>query len=255
MFSASENLVQAIFGSSTSIYIDYPLLIAGADSIVLAELSRQQGKIALSPREQRVLYLRFSFDGGKGRTLEEVGKEFNVSRDRIRQIEAKALRKLRHPCHSRNLRAILYQPTQEDQRAVAMRERLCDELVKVYPEAVAYDLVMGIKRPYVKRALRDLTRGNIAEQVRHSCGLSMRFCRNCGIVTLPNWDFCSKECLRDYRNITLCCEQCGTTFKRKISLTLYRLSEERYKHYYCSKHCGGVALGKRNRGSPKNNST
>jgi RNA polymerase primary sigma factor len=51
----------------------------------------------LTPREEKVLRLRFGLEDGRGRTLEEVGKEFNVTRERIRQIEAKALRKLRHP--------------------------------------------------------------------------------------------------------------------------------------------------------------
>ena len=58
----------------------------------------------LTEREQRVLRLRFGLDDGRARTLEEVGKEFNVTRERIRQIEAKALRKLRHPSRSRKLR-------------------------------------------------------------------------------------------------------------------------------------------------------
>ncbi|MFH0914580.1 MAG: RNA polymerase sigma factor RpoD [Chloroflexota bacterium] len=61
----------------------------------------------LSPREQRVLMLRFGLEDGRSRTLEEVGKEFNVTRERIRQIEAKALRKLRHPSRSRKLRDYL----------------------------------------------------------------------------------------------------------------------------------------------------
>ena len=61
----------------------------------------------LTPREQRVLQLRFGLDDGRSRTLEEVGKEFNVTRERIRQIEAKALRKLRHPSRSRKLKDYL----------------------------------------------------------------------------------------------------------------------------------------------------
>jgi RNA polymerase primary sigma factor len=61
----------------------------------------------LSPREQRVLQLRFGLEDGRSRTLEEVGKEFSVTRERIRQIEAKALRKLRHPSRSRRLRDYL----------------------------------------------------------------------------------------------------------------------------------------------------
>jgi len=61
----------------------------------------------LTPREQKVLRLRFGLDDGRGRTLEEVGREFKVTRERIRQIEAKALRKLRHPTRSRRLKDYL----------------------------------------------------------------------------------------------------------------------------------------------------
>ena len=61
----------------------------------------------LTPREEKVLRLRFGLDDGKARTLEEVGREFNVTRERIRQIEAKALRKLRHPSRSKKLRDFL----------------------------------------------------------------------------------------------------------------------------------------------------
>lgn len=58
----------------------------------------------LTEREERVLRLRFGLVDGRQRTLEEVGKEFNVTRERIRQIEAKALRKLKHPSRSRKLK-------------------------------------------------------------------------------------------------------------------------------------------------------
>ena len=63
--------------------------------------------ITLTPREEKVLRLRFGIEDGRTRTLEEVGKEFNVTRERIRQIEAKALRKLRHPSRSKKLKDFL----------------------------------------------------------------------------------------------------------------------------------------------------
>jgi RNA polymerase primary sigma factor len=63
----------------------------------------------LSDRERRVLQLRFGLEDGRSRTLEEVGREFSVTRERIRQIEAKAMRKLRHPSRSRKLRDYIEQ--------------------------------------------------------------------------------------------------------------------------------------------------
>ena len=62
---------------------------------------------SLTARERRVLQLRFGLEDGRARTLEEVGKEFGVTRERIRQIEAKALRKLRHPSRSKKLKDYL----------------------------------------------------------------------------------------------------------------------------------------------------
>ena len=61
----------------------------------------------LTTREKSVLKLRFGLEDGRSRTLEEVGREFNITRERIRQIEAKALRKLRHPSRSKKLRDYL----------------------------------------------------------------------------------------------------------------------------------------------------
>ncbi|SEP77123.1 RNA polymerase sigma factor RpoD, C-terminal domain-containing protein [Lachnospiraceae bacterium NE2001] len=78
---------------------------AAASTILKEQLKEVLG--TLTDREQKVLRLRFGLDDGRARTLEEVGKEFKVTRERIRQIEAKALRKLRHPSRSRKLREFL----------------------------------------------------------------------------------------------------------------------------------------------------
>ena len=80
-----------------------------ADAAAFTMLKEQLEEVlgTLTEREQKVLRLRFGLDDGRARTLEEVGKEFNVTRERIRQIEAKALRKLRHPSRSRKLKDYL----------------------------------------------------------------------------------------------------------------------------------------------------
>ena len=82
---------------------------APADAASHTLLKEQLGEVlkTLTPREEKVLRLRFGLEDGRSRTLEEVGKEFNVTRERIRQIEAKALRKLRHPSRSKKLKDFL----------------------------------------------------------------------------------------------------------------------------------------------------
>ncbi|MDY4186628.1 MAG: RNA polymerase sigma factor RpoD [Candidatus Borkfalkiaceae bacterium] len=79
---------------------------APSDTVAFNMLKNQLISVldTLTPREEKVLRLRYGIDDGRPRTLEEVGKEFNVTRERIRQIEAKALRKLRHPSRSKRLK-------------------------------------------------------------------------------------------------------------------------------------------------------
>ena len=79
------------------------------DKVSRELLKEALGKVleTLSPREKKVLIMRFGLDDGKPKTLEEVGKEFKVTRERIRQIEAKAIRKLKHPTRARKLKDFL----------------------------------------------------------------------------------------------------------------------------------------------------
>ena len=83
--------------------------LSPADAASISLLKEQLAEVlkTLTPREEKVLSLRYGLEDGHPRTLEEVGKEFNVTRERIRQIEAKALRKLRHPSRSKKLRDFL----------------------------------------------------------------------------------------------------------------------------------------------------
>ena len=82
---------------------------APADAASHTLLKEQLGEVldTLTPREEKVLRLRFGLEDGRSRTLEEVGKEFNVTRERIRQIEAKALKKLQQSRRGRALRSFL----------------------------------------------------------------------------------------------------------------------------------------------------
>ena len=90
-------------------FIEDEKTITPSDSVAFTMLKEQLLGVldTLTPREEKVLRLRYGIDDGKPRTLEEVGKEFNVTRERIRQIEAKALRKLRHPSRSKKLKDFL----------------------------------------------------------------------------------------------------------------------------------------------------
>jgi len=95
--------------SHLSDFIEDRSTMPPADEASRALLKQQLQNVLseLTDRERRILVLRFGLEDGRARTLEEVGKEFNVTRERIRQIEAKALRKLRHPSRSRKLKDFL----------------------------------------------------------------------------------------------------------------------------------------------------
>jgi RNA polymerase primary sigma factor len=84
-------------------------VVSPADAVININLKEMTEQVLnmLTPREERVLKMRFGLEDGTEHTLEEVGQKFGVTRERIRQIEAKALRKLRHPSRSRQLRAFL----------------------------------------------------------------------------------------------------------------------------------------------------
>src|ERR1700735_5019329 len=90
-------------------FIEDKAVVSPSDAVINLHLKEQTSSVlkTLTPREEKVIKMRFGLDDGSEHTLEEVGQSFAVTRERIRQIEAKALRKLRHPSRSRKLRAFL----------------------------------------------------------------------------------------------------------------------------------------------------
>jgi RNA polymerase primary sigma factor len=96
-------------------FIEDKAVVSPSEAVINLNLKEQTQSVlkTLTPREEKVIKMRFGLDDGSEHTLEEVGQSFAVTRERIRQIEAKALRKLRHPSRSRKLRAFLEGPTRE----------------------------------------------------------------------------------------------------------------------------------------------
>ena len=90
-------------------FIEDKAVASPSDAAIKLSLEEQTASLlkTLPPREERIIKMRFGMEDGSEHTLEEVGNSFAVTRERIRQIEAKALRKLRHPSRSRKLRAFL----------------------------------------------------------------------------------------------------------------------------------------------------
>ena len=104
-FAEKENLLKPGRG----VFIEDKTLVSPSDAVINMNLAEQTRKVlaTLTPREEKVLRMRFGIGEKSDHTLEEVGQDFEVTRERIRQIEAKALRKLRHPSRSKRLRSFV----------------------------------------------------------------------------------------------------------------------------------------------------
>ena len=105
----SHQITDKLASLDTVDFIEDRNVISPSDAVINLNLREQTESVlkSLTPREEKVIKMRFGVGDGSEHTLEEVGQSFAVTRERIRQIEAKALRKLRHPSRSRKLRAFL----------------------------------------------------------------------------------------------------------------------------------------------------
>src|SRR5258705_2266061 len=94
-------------------FIEYKAVASPSDAVINLNLKEQTASVlkTLTPREEKIIKMRFGLEDGRQHTLEEVGQTFALTRERIRQIEANVLRKLRHPSCSRKLRGFLARPS------------------------------------------------------------------------------------------------------------------------------------------------
>ena len=244
-----ERVLRAVFGFSTSpdleAYLetripcplvmekvlglaDFPLYGQGMEEALNKVLA------SLFPRERRVIELRFGLGGLGPLTLAEVGKEFGVTRNRIRQIEALALRKLRHPSRSRHLKACLYHPTALDLRLPIARWDLYGNLRRLYPEGMAYVVARQVKREDLRWAFK-----SVEVALRSSCGATISHCLNCGNPLPPGWTLCNRVCRKQWRILTLTCTRCGGSFLRHERLLFRSTPQGRVAHArtYCCKAC------------------
>jgi RNA polymerase primary sigma factor len=97
-------------------FIEDKAIISPSDAVISLNVKEQTESVlkTLTPREEKIIKMRFGLDDGSERTLAEIGQSFALTRERIRQIEAKGLRKLRHPSRARKLRALMEEETVRD---------------------------------------------------------------------------------------------------------------------------------------------
>lgn len=259
-----ERLLRAIFGEPVSGLRDTPEchnivripIPPNSEELVERSLEGNSRLVldTLPPRERQVLVLRFGLEDGQSRTFEEVGHEFGVTRERIRQLEAKALRKLRHPSRSRQLKPFLYPLTDLDTRVLQAREELYDNLSRLYPKGMAEQVVRNIKRRHLTEAFR-----SVESALRFSCGVKINYCLGCGKPLPPGWTLCDRHCRRLWKTLTLVCDGCGREFLRREAELFSRRGEERVAHrrtfccWACRRGKDGAGLPCQTCGRPKVN--
>ena len=194
----------------------------------------------ITARMAKVIRLHFGLEDGRARTYEQVGREFDLTRERVRQIEAVAFRRLRHPTRSRALRPFIYDPTPADEWVLTARYTLYDMLCEIHKPQIAFDMARLLSREWLQAmavAIREGTPAQIAEIVAKSCQRPTSLCLTCKGPTLAEWEFCSPQCERDFRVVTITCHGCGGDLRRPARTVVYRLGEKGYQHSFHSRHC------------------
>jgi len=175
--------------------------------------------MTFTDRERFVLRLRFGLvDDERSRTQEETGRQLGVSGERIKQIESKGLRKLRHPSHHRLLQPFLYRYTEEDTVATEGRHRVYLYLSQYYTDQLARNLASRITRTHLAAALQSIKENLLPKLNRaivFSCQVITTFeaCSFCNEPIPPGLDWCLEHLPLRSRIIVIC-DGCGVKFAR-----------------------------------------
>ncbi len=217
----AERLLSAIFGENFLAFSDRPRFIWENPDGHTVIWAIRQALHTLSEREARVIMMHFGLRTGEGLRFDQVGVAFGVSRERIRQIEMKGLRKLRHPTRAHFLRPFMYLDNHADKRAALARGELCLLLQQIYPDTFSYEFVMRLRRRYLAaafRALRSAEFKHLGRLAAWSCQFQTEIgaCLLCGEPSLPQSDWCLVH-LELKSQIVAVCDGCGIKFSRRPS--------------------------------------
>ncbi len=196
---------------------------------------------SLTPRESLILTLRFGLNGDPPLTLEATGKIDGVTRERIVQIESKALRKLRHPTRARQLRPYLVDYDSHDEQAALARRELYESIRDSLPNLTlqqARGFARRCTREYLAQALKAAKEADfktLNRAIVNSCYLfpNDQDCLLCDQPALPSIDWCLEHIdqLDHPRRIVVVCTFCHKKFLRRQSLVIPRMNS------YCSRAC------------------
>jgi len=246
-------LLSAIFGESLFAFGDKPYWNTtnrAGESITQAI---DKALKTLKPREERVLEFRFPVDGAGGRTLSSASEAFGVTRERIRQIEIRALIKLRHPTRSLPLREFQRQYLRSDMHAIIAREDLyihmmtkVDISLDTVRRNLAYQVAMRTQRWNLAATLRASEKADLSEVSKLlSLGcireIELTSCPLCEAPAIPPSEWCLQH-LGEKSRVTLKCDGCGELFTRYPGalLSTFRTAERKGKEkkgLFCTRKC------------------